>query len=173
MEKTLKALNAKIVKGELLTNYFGDGFKPLDYRSFSSYPRALIVIDARLSSVSYLKKYLRGSPLDKYSTKNAEIFLQVVKIENETGLKYGDWVKFHRPLYNDTIEGFLEEPMLSRDEVVSNIERTQFHGMNSWQNYVVKGCSLKEIKENLIEHKPSILTHSLKAPNIPSEVLAT
>lgn len=166
MKIFLKRMNARIRKGRVEVNLHGQGYAPIDYGRYHSYPRGATLIDIRLSHVEDVRKYLSGVQLRDFEIKEAQCFIKTLQAEQETGLKYGDWVKFHRPLFNDTIEGFLEETRCGRldDDVISNIERTQFSGMNSWGNYVVKGISLQEIKDNLIEHVPCIL---------PAEVLGS
>lgn len=161
----LKRIKARIRKGRVEVNLDDEGFKPIDYRRFHAYPRGATLIDTRLSRIELVKSYLGGAELRDFEITEAQCFIKTLQAEQETGLKYGDWVKFHRPDFNDTIEGFLEETRCGRldDDVTSNIERTQFSGMNSWSNYVTKGAPLNEIKANLIEHIPCTLPRDVSA----------
>jgi len=167
MLKHLKEIDAKIENGMLLVERDGK-FSKIDYTHYHDYSSSHLRIDRRIRDIALLNNYLDGEKMSESDTKDAKHILETTKIENETGLHYGAWVKFKTPYDSfKIIEGYIESPWYDNTTVTTNIERNQFSGHNSWGNYVVKGMPLREIKQHLVEYEPALLPLEL----LPRKVL--
>lgn len=162
--EALKKIHAKIEDGELLIKK-EDKFQPINLTKFTyhDYYRTHFIMNNRVDDINFIKNVVNNTLTDyqkksfnKQVTKN-RLFssAMIYKAEIETGLKYGDYVEFKH--YDEIVKGYIEEPRLSEDIIVSNIERGQFSAMNSYVNYIVKSVDLKDIKESLITHVKSEL----------------
>ena len=63
-----------------------------------------------------------------------------------TGMFIGTKVEYICPSTNMRIVGFIENPRFDNGEFITNIERVQFSGQNSWSNYRIKGANMEDMK---------------------------
>lgn len=160
MKQFLKKARARIKDSNLEVNLYNDGYKKINLLKYNycEYSRTHIVMNNRISEINNIKAYFidktkvfklsntLGNNLDKLNS-----MLQILKNEQELGLKYGDYVEFKH--FDEVVRGYIEEPYVSNNTVITNIEREQFSAINSWGNYIVKGVELKDIKKRLIKQQ--------------------
>jgi len=168
LKEQLKKVNSKIENNTLLISVHGDKHSPINLIEYSchDYTRLHFAIDSRLDEINTIKNVVCGkTSIDelKNAFANRTILSAYNLIEELTyNIKFGDYVEFKH--FGEIIKGFVEETRFEYSNVnesITNIERTQFCHHNSWGNYIVKGVSLKYIKDNLVAHKESELCSEL------------
>lgn len=168
LKEQLEKIHSKIENGKLLISVQGDNYTPINFTkySFHDYLRVHFAISSRLDEINSIKNVVSGkTSIDELKNAFADrtILSAYNLIEELTcNIKFGDYVEFKQ--FGETIKGFVEETRFEYrnvNESITNIERTQFCHHNSWGNYIVKGVSLKYIKENLVAHKESELCSEL------------
>jgi len=88
----------------------------------------------------------------------------------KTKMFIGTKVEYICPSTNMKIIGFIEEPRFDSGKFISNIERVQFSGQNSWLNYRIKGANMEDMKiliplsdEELAKYNSYLSYHSIRS----------
>lgn len=168
LKEQLEKVNSKIEHGELLVSVKGDKHSPISLTKYSyhDYTRLHFSIHSRLDEINTIKNVVSGvESINNIDSMFVNRFISSAYNlieELKYNIKFGDYVEFKH--FGKIIKGFVEETRFEYSNVnesITNIERTQFCHHNSWGNYIVKGVSLKYIKDNLVAHKESELCSEL------------
>lgn len=157
----LEKAKAKIENNELLVSLNNNKYIPISLidNAHSRCNRFIIKLNYKIDDMKDIKDIIKGNlKLNDIPIIFFQSFINSAKAfkdELTYDLKIGDYVEFTH--FNETIKGYIEETHYMSDETVTNIEKTQFSFENSWSNYILKGASLKYIRENIITHNKSIL----------------
>lgn len=157
----LEKAKAKIGNNELLVSLNSDKHIPISSidNVYSRCSRFIIRLSYKIDNMIDIKEISKGNlKLNYIPTIFFQSFINSAKAFKDEliyDLKTGDYVEFKH--FDETVKGYIEDTYYMSYETVTNIEKTQFSFENSWSNYILKGASLKYIRENIITHNKSIL----------------